>query len=82
LVEKRFLTPFICAHEIDEAVVRLLNEAEERAAGIVQGHPAELARLIERLEHEETLDRSQIDACLGPAHGRQGHAEPPAAAAE
>jgi cell division protease FtsH len=72
----------VTAHEIDEAVVRLLNEAQERAADIVRSHRAGLDRLIDQLEHEETLDRRQIDACLGPAHGRQGRAEPPAAAAE
>jgi hypothetical protein len=38
--------------------------------------------LVEQLERNETLDRQQIDACLGPAHGRQGPPRPSAAAAE
>lgn len=65
---------------VDEAVGRLLREAEQAAAAIIGAHRAELATLIEQLERKETLDRHQIEACLGPAHGRKG--TPAAAAAE
>jgi cell division protease FtsH len=57
---------------VDEAIGRLLHEAEEQAAEVIGAHRAEMASLVEQLERNETLDRQQIDACLGPAHGRQG----------
>jgi cell division protease FtsH len=69
------------AHLVDEAVRRLLQEAEQQAATIIGAHRPEMAILVEQLERNETLDRQQIDACLGPAHGRQG-SRPSAAAAE
>jgi cell division protease FtsH len=69
------------AHLVDEAVRRLLQEAEQQAATIIGAHRPEMAILVEELERNETLDRQQIDACLGPAHGRQG-SRPSAAAAE
>jgi len=65
------------AHVVDEAIGRLLREAEQAAAAIITTHRAELETLVEQLERDETLDRQEIDACLGPANGRQG----PAAAA-
>jgi cell division protease FtsH len=55
------------AHEVDAAVRHLLHDAEKRASAIVEGHRAELERLIAELEAHETLDRAQIEACLGPA---------------
>jgi cell division protease FtsH len=58
------------AHEVDEAVRRLLQEAEARAAEIVRRTKAPTRRLIARLEEHETLDRAQIEAALGPARRR------------
>jgi cell division protease FtsH len=70
------------AHLVDEAVRRLLQEAEQEATTIIAAHQPEMVILVEQLERNETLDRQQIDACLGPAHGRQGPPRPSAAAAE
>ena len=54
------------APEVDEAVSRLLHEAEVRAIEIVQEHRGKIARLIAKLETDETLDRKGIAECLGP----------------
>ncbi len=53
------------AHAVDEAVAKLLREAEETAAQILRGHRAGVEALIARLEERESLDRAEIDACLG-----------------
>jgi cell division protease FtsH len=58
------------AHEVDNAVRRLLAEAEERAGQIIRGHREQMNALIAQLEVKETLKRDEIDACLGPAEGR------------
>ena len=60
------------AHKVDEAVRRLLLEAEERAAAIIREHKGGLAKLIASLEEHETLGRAEIEACLGPAKARAG----------
>jgi cell division protease FtsH len=60
------------AHEVDEAVRRLLQEAEARAAEIISRHKAPTRKLIAQLEEHETLDRAQIEAALGPARRRRG----------
>ena len=65
------------AHEVDQAVRRLITEAEQKAAGIIGEHRPQIEHLIEELERHETLDRVQIDACLGAARGRQGTAAEP-----
>ena len=54
------------AHEVDEAVSGLLHKAETQAIEVIQAHQSEIARLIARLETEETLDRTAIEACLEP----------------
>jgi cell division protease FtsH len=54
------------AEVVDRAVRDLLQEAEERALQVVRRSRAPLERLIASLEGEETLDREQIEACLGP----------------
>jgi cell division protease FtsH len=63
------------AHQVDEAVRRMLKEAEARATAIVGEHRSELKKLIAELEAHETLDRRQIEDCLGPRpeklHGTQ-----------
>jgi cell division protease FtsH len=58
------------AHLVDEAVRRLLHEAEEQAAAIISAHRPEMITLVEHLERNETLNRQQIDACLGPGRDR------------
>jgi cell division protease FtsH len=54
------------AQAADKAVKRLLTEAEERAAGVLEAHRARIERLIAALEEEETLDRAAVAASLGP----------------
>ncbi len=58
------------AHIVDEAVRRLLLEAEERAAKIIREHKVGLAKLVASLEEHETLGRDEIEECLGPANAR------------
>ncbi len=55
------------AQAVDEAVRALLLDAERRVAEILQSHRADLERLVEALERDETLQREQIEACLRPA---------------
>jgi len=55
------------AHDVDEAVKRLITEAEERGRNIVQQNRNKVERLIDRLAAEETLGRDAIEACLGDA---------------
>jgi cell division protease FtsH len=53
------------AHEVDQAVRRFVTEAEEKALSILEAHRTEVERLVTELEASETLDRQQIEACLG-----------------
>ena len=55
------------AHEVDQAVRRFVIEAEEQALSILETHRTGLERLVTELEANETLDRRQIEACLGVA---------------
>lgn len=56
---------------VDRAVRDVLQEAEERALQVVRRSREPLARLVARLEREETLDAEQIEACLGRHPGRR-----------
>jgi cell division protease FtsH len=56
------------AHSVDEAVRRLLVEAEERTEKILRDHRERVTQLIAKLEERETLGREEIEACLGPPH--------------
>ena len=56
------------AHEVDEAVRRLLHDAEARAVDTIRQNRARLERLIARLEELETLSRAEIEDCLGASH--------------
>ena len=58
------------AHEVDQAVRRFLTEAEKQALTILEAHRAEIERLITELEADETLDRQQIETCLGASDRR------------
>ena len=60
------------AHQVDEAVRAFVLDAERRAGEIVETHKTKVEQLIAELEEHETLNRKQINACLGPARGRQG----------
>jgi len=53
------------AEVVDTAVRALLREAEDRASEIMQTHRPQMERLIAALEQKETLDRAEIEACLG-----------------
>ena len=55
----------ITAHKVDEAVCRLLKEAEKQAAEIINDHRAEIERLITELEEHESLDKKGIESSLG-----------------
>ena len=55
------------AEAVDDAVQKLLRQAEQDALVVIREHRAELAHLITALEEQETLHREQIEQCLGPA---------------
>jgi cell division protease FtsH len=55
------------AQAVDQAVRQLLHEAEEQALAVIRAQRPALERLIARLEELETLQREQIEQCLGPA---------------
>jgi cell division protease FtsH len=59
------------AHEVDAAVQNLLQEAEKKAAEVIERHRGPLGQLIAELEAHETLDRGQIESLLGPARHRK-----------
>jgi len=53
------------AQAVDQAVGRLLAEAEERARGVIREHRERLETLIAELEKRETLHGGEIAAILG-----------------
>jgi cell division protease FtsH len=54
------------ARTVDRAVQSLLREAEDRAQQVIECHREPLVRLVAHLEDDETLEREQIESCLGP----------------
>lgn len=58
------------ANAVDQAVNRLIQEAEERAASVIDKHRSAIEALIDGLETSETLSRAEIERYLGPAEGR------------
>ena len=50
----------------DAAVRRNLIEAERRARDVLEARRPQVERLIAALEAHETLDRTEVAACLGP----------------
>ncbi len=58
------------AQTVDEAVRKLILEAEQRALDIVKQHRQQLDQLITKLQEKETLGRHDIEQCLGPS-GKQ-----------
>ncbi|MBU0585400.1 MAG: ATP-dependent zinc metalloprotease FtsH [Alphaproteobacteria bacterium] len=52
------------AARVDQAVMNLLHEAEEQAISLIESHRDQIARLVARLEAEETLNLDAIRECL------------------
>jgi cell division protease FtsH len=59
------------AQVVDKAVHDLLHAAEQQAVEIIRQHRGQLEQLIKSLEEEETLDRQDIEECLGPLVNKQ-----------
>ena len=51
---------------VDKAVRDVILAAEQTALDIIRQHRNELGALISALEEKETLDREDIERCLGP----------------
>jgi cell division protease FtsH len=60
------------AQAVDEAVHKLIKQAEERASQTIQQHRPQLDRLITELEEKESLQREEIEQCMGQASDKQG----------
>lgn len=54
------------AARVDQAVIKLLHQAEKQAGQLIGDNRARVENLVERLELEETLDAQTIKACLDP----------------
>lgn len=59
------------AEVVDRAVQELLRDAEEKACMIIRQQRSKLERLISMLESKETLQRDDIEACLGGKEASQ-----------
>jgi len=59
------------AHEVDREIAELLREAETRDVALIGKHRAGLDKLIAALEEKETLERDEIETCLGPGRPRK-----------
>ena len=57
----------VVAVEIDGEVRRLITTAYSRAKEILERHREKLVLVSERLIQEETLDKAQFDALMGPS---------------
>jgi cell division protease FtsH len=55
------------AQAVDKAVRALIMAAEQQALDIIRQHRQSLEALIAALEQKETLDRPDIEQCLGPS---------------
>ncbi len=53
------------ARAVDDAVHKLLVEAEQAAVTVIHDHTSKLQQLIAMLEERETLHREEIERCLG-----------------
>ncbi len=58
------------AQTVDEAVRKLIVEAEQRAVEIISQYRQQLDQLIDQLEAKETLNREDIEQCLGPVRNK------------
>ena len=61
------------AQAVDQAVQQLLREAEDRAVQVIEHHRTTLDKLIRALEQQETLNREQIEDCLGSLDRAESH---------
>jgi cell division protease FtsH len=59
------------AKAVDEAVGRLLRDAEQRDIKLLEAHREGLEALVARLEQDETLGKADIEDCLGPGPEKQ-----------
>ena len=59
------------AEAVDDAVKKLIVDAEGRALATIKHHRAKLDKLIELLEKRETLYKEQIVMCLGVAENKK-----------
>jgi cell division protease FtsH len=55
------------AQAVDDAVRKLLIEAEKTAGEVIRAHRGELGELVARLEKDETLHREDIEKYLARA---------------
>lgn len=60
--------------KVDEAVSKLLREAEDRGREIIVKHRTQIEQLINKLETDETVNRDTIKAILGQSIVRTGTA--------
>jgi cell division protease FtsH len=56
----------VMSNKVDEAVSKLLEEAETQAREIITAHKGQIKNLIDKLEVEETIGKEDIDKMLGP----------------
>lgn len=54
----------VMSSKVDEAVLKLLRNAEERGQEIITAHRTVIEELIKKLAAEETVDHDEIDAIL------------------
>ena len=58
------------ARVVDQAVQKLIRQAEDSANNTLKQHQAQLEKLITELKARETLQQKDIKACLGPAKNK------------
>ena len=59
------------AQSVDQAVHKLIHESEDLANKTLQQHRAQLEKLIAELETKESLQRVDIERCLGPSNKKR-----------
>ena len=59
------------AQSVDQAIHKLIHEAEDTANKTLQQHRAQLDKLIAELKARESLQRADIERCLGPSNKTQ-----------
>ncbi len=57
---------------VDDAVLKLIREAEERGIEILKAHKTQIEQLIKKLEKDETVNWPEIDTILGPKTAKEG----------
>ncbi|MDQ2089893.1 ATP-dependent zinc metalloprotease FtsH [Marimonas arenosa] len=57
----------VTAAQVDQAITKLLKQAEAQAAETLSQNKAQVETLISQLEAKETLDFGEIQSCLDPA---------------